>query len=143
MRKHARVSLLGACTLFIACLALHAQLIFILGDGHYWLRLTTDQQLFYLQGYLDGYRHGHREGCYAADRHPSTKEARALAHECLQAMLKFSKGTKYYADQIAKYYQRYPEDRKLRVQRVLFRLSDQNNRSLEDIHTLYQAGKLP
>lgn len=140
-----RVMITVAILVISAWANIAGQIDFTLAGGKYWTMISREQKMYYLKGYLDGHIHGSLDACHVAARNAAERNvAWDVGFECIRRIPKFTnKGLEYYVDQITKYYELYPKDERLRVRRILFQLSDENNHSLQHIHLLYVNNELP
>jgi hypothetical protein len=104
-------------------------------EGTQWLKASVDAKTAYIDGYIEGVLRGFGQGCLTGTKEIKASKPGAEAdpfHKCLSKSLVFSRSTGEYVESVTEFYERYPDDRGMRVSDVLARVS--RGQTLEQIH---------
>jgi hypothetical protein len=104
-------------------------------EGTQWLRAAEDARTAYIDGYVEGRLRGFGQGCLTGTEGVKASSPGPDAdpfHKCLSKNVTFSKTTMEYVKSITQFYEKYPEDRDMRVSEVLMDLSQ--GLDLDQIH---------
>jgi hypothetical protein len=88
-----------------------------------------------VDGYIEGLLRGFGRGCLTGTKGVQPAEPGPDAdpfHKCLQGNFSFSRTSGEYAKLITEFYEKYPDDRDMRVPEVLIKLSQ--GLTLEQVH---------
>ena len=113
-------------------------------DGDVWLAWDKLAREGFVRGYLSGYKTGHNEGCGEAIRFlipegTVIKGPDPDAH-CESVQSLFSQSVAHYAESITTFYVTYSSDREVPLPMLLWLLSDQQSKSIQQIHEWYIHG---
>lgn len=113
-------------------------------DGDNWLGWDESGRKGFILGYLSGYKNGHNEGCGKAIRFfvpdGTISHGPDPRADCENSQSFFPDTPDHYAQLITSFYQTYPGDREIPLPMMLWLLSDQENRTPEQIHEWYVNG---
>ena len=117
-----------------------------LAQGAIWLRWSKEQRATYVTGYVRGVKKGYASGCRAAEKiRPQQKfkntELSSFG-QCVAQAPSFSRDPSTYQDEVTQFYNSFPKDRELAIDRVLDLLSDRESKSLTEIDKMYHSGSL-
>lgn len=113
-------------------------------DGDIWLAWSKLAREGFVRGYLSGYKTGHNEGCGEAIRFlvpdgTVIKGPDPDAH-CESVQSLFSQSPAHYAELITTFYATYSKDREVPLPMLLWLLSDQQSKSIQQIDEWYTHG---
>jgi len=108
-------------------------------EGDEWLRWDAQTRSVYVRAYTSGYVHGYYGGCgnglvasTPEMNGPYTMEA---AQRCSDRSMITSRDSSHFADRITEFYQKYPQQRFLRISDILLGLYA--GKTLEEIHNSF------
>lgn len=108
-------------------------------EGDEWLRWDAQSRGVYVRAYTMGYVHGYTSGC-ANGLVASTPEMNGsytmeASKRCSERATITSRDSSHFADRITEFYQKYPEQRFLRISDILLGLYA--GKTLEEIHNSF------
>jgi hypothetical protein len=134
-RKHTVYKQIGAVATFICLWSFQLIAATPCCDGTLWLKTSQEARTAYVDGYIDGLLRGFGRGCLTGTKGMQATEPGPDAdpfHKCLLGNFSFSRTSGEYAKLITEFYERFPDDRDVRVLEVLIKLSQ--GLSLEQLH---------
>jgi hypothetical protein len=140
MRSTHKLRELASVGAVLLCLLsqLHAQN----GEGDAWVEMNSDMQTGFVWGYTIGLSRGFAQGCVAygklAPSQPPHRLADDLFHKCLRQGYGFSKLISFYVEQITEFYKSSAEDRKVPIDEVLRKLSDDQSMTPKQMHEWFK-----
>jgi hypothetical protein len=134
-KRTAIYSLIAGCLLLIV-LGKPARGTRVCCEGDAWLKWSDDIRQTYVGAYILGFKKGYGLGCTSAMEMlpPSTQPGveNDPHHRCLQQEPAFPPDTASMKESITQFYQRYPNDRDLYIEEIVFAVAAGSK--LEQIH---------
>jgi hypothetical protein len=117
------------------------------GVGEEWVQWNQETRQFVAYAYIIGYLDGSTHACVLADRLFAPGKGFAdpkdvPAARCMEKTRSFSRGFEFYAKTITKFYETYPEDKRIPARFILRRLYDGEEITIKELHHLAQSGEL-
>lgn len=114
----------------------------VLQAGEDWLKWNEQSRVNYVSAYLWGHARGFRDGCQTGQQIYSVSESKGLPGEkCIGKQPQYSKKLEDYAAAITKFYNSYPQDKRVPVVKLLDGMSDRRNLSFQQMHDYYGTAK--
>ncbi|MGB6265900.1 MAG: hypothetical protein WBF56_09170 [Candidatus Acidiferrales bacterium] len=117
-------------------------------QGKAWLGASKEWRRAFLNGYINGLLDGHRRGCSDYEKGtpyvlPTPMREKIPVEKCMDWGLNFSRTPEDYERLMTDYYKTYPEDSNLPILKLLDELSDNEHKSLSEIHRWYHSPDEP
>jgi len=113
-------------------------------DGEIWIKWNESRRQGFIDGYIQGRRQGYQKGCGNAEQILSQKGTSIqsdLLAQCLGGGSGFTAPLDRYQEEVTAFYEKYSADREIPMTDVLRFLSDEYNKTPEQIHKWYISYK--
>ena len=112
----------------------------LLGDS--WLRMTSAEKVYFVEGYKRGSSEGHTDACLLFNDlakkqlPPVSTPSGIVLDPCQGRARNWSQGTEELVRHVNDFYSRFPGDRGVHVTSLIQNLSDESGLTIEQIHAL-------
>jgi hypothetical protein len=111
-------------------------------DGDQWVMWDEGRRRAFIDGYMRGYKRGQTDGCAAAQhvaQKTSPENAPDLMPDCVAAGIgTFSENKRdFYVTRITEFYEQYPSDHEIPLDRIMNLISEKEQRTTAQIHAWY------
>jgi hypothetical protein len=108
-------------------------------EGDEWLRWDAQTRSVYVRAYTWGYSEGYTSGCHnglvASKPEMNGSYTMEASKRCSESASVTSRDSSHFADRITEFYQKYPQQRFLRISDILLGLYA--GKTLEEIHNSF------